>query len=100
MSLQSRRELLASTAPRYRQASRKEKGTILDEFTAAAGYHRKYSLTLLKYHDPHALQPAKRPRKPSPRIYTPKVQAALVEVWEAANRICSKRLDLSLLNTY
>ncbi len=92
MSLQSRRELLASTAPRYQQASKKEKQTILNELTAATGYHRKYALTLLKYHDAQAAQPARRPRKPSPRIYTPEVQAALVEVWEAANRICSKRL--------
>lgn len=92
MSLQSRRELLASTSPRYQQAFKNEKGTILDEFTAATGYHRKYALTLLKHCDTQSVQPARRPRKSPPRIYTPEVQAALVEVWEAANCICSKRL--------
>ena len=86
MSLQSRRELLASTSPRYQQAVKNEKGTILDEFTAATGYHRKYALTLLKHCDAQSVQPARRMRKSPPRIYTPEVQAALIEVWEAANQ--------------
>jgi cation transport ATPase len=35
MSLKARRELLASTAVRYPKTSKKEKQTILDEFTAS-----------------------------------------------------------------
>lgn len=92
VSLQSRRELLARSATRYQQASRKEKQTILDEFTAVTGYHRKFALTLLKHHDPQASRLAGRTRKTPHRTYTLEVQAVLVEVWEAANRICSKRL--------
>jgi len=41
MSLKARRELLAATAKRYQVASKPEKKAILDEFTAATGYHRK-----------------------------------------------------------
>ena len=44
MSLQSRRELLAVVAPRYRAASRIERARMLDEFVASTGYHRKYAL--------------------------------------------------------
>lgn len=33
---------------RYRRASRKEKGRILDEFTQVTGYHRKAAVRLLK----------------------------------------------------
>ena len=47
MSLHSRRELLAVLKPRYRKASRVSKRQMLDEFTAATGYDRKYAIGLL-----------------------------------------------------
>ena len=92
MSLPARRELLASTAPRYAKASKKQKQTILDEFTAATGYHRKYAIGLLKHFDPKKTTRRRAPRQSKPRQYTADVQQALVTVWKAANRICSKRL--------
>ena len=49
MSLTSRRELLASIAPRYRVAKRVDKQRILEEFTAATGYHRQYAIQLLNH---------------------------------------------------
>ncbi len=91
MSLKARRELVAAVAPRYQQASRKDKQKILDEFTAASGYHRKYAIDLLQKKEPR-VSIAKHQRKPRPRRYTAEVKAALVTVWEASNRICSKRL--------
>jgi hypothetical protein len=48
MSLKSRHELLAATAPRYQAAKKKQKQRILDEFVAATGYHRHYAIPLLK----------------------------------------------------
>lgn len=94
MSLPARRELLASTAPRYAKANKKLKQTILDEFTVSTGYHRKYAIGLLKHYDPKTAKTKRRraPRKSQPRQYTEDVQQALVTVWKAANRICSKRL--------
>ena len=92
MSLKSRRELLGSIAPRYKKAFKKEKQGILDEFTAATGYHRKYAVTLLNCFDPEAYPPSEPRRRSRELEYTPEVQEALVTVWEAANRICSKRL--------
>ena len=94
MSLPARRELLASTAPRYAKANKKLKQTILDEFTASTGYHRKYAIGLLKHYDPKTAKakPRRAPRQSQPRQYTKDVQQALVTVWKAANRICSKRL--------
>jgi hypothetical protein len=91
MSLKARRELLTATAQRYQQACKPEKTLILDEFTAATGYHRKYAISLLKNHIPQngSSPPKKRTRQ---RKYSPEVQAALVLVWEATSRICSKRL--------
>jgi len=92
MSLRSRRELLAVVAPRYKQANRKAKQPILDEFVAVAGYHRKYAIGLLNgYRATQAVRSAPA-RKGRPRLYTAEVQEALIIVWEVANRICSKRL--------
>jgi len=48
MSLKSKRELLEAVRPRYLKANMQEKQKILDEFTAATGYHRKYAIRVLK----------------------------------------------------
>jgi hypothetical protein len=89
MSLESRRELLAVVAPRYRLARRAERGRILGEFVASTGYHRKYALTLLNH--PRSKASARKSRQ-RPRRYTFAVQQALSICWRAANGICSKRL--------
>lgn len=92
MSLSARRELLAATAVRYQQASKKEKQTILDELVAATGYHRKYAITLLNNFDLAPSEPPQRERKSRDRIYDDDVKETLIVIWEAAHRICSKRL--------
>lgn len=92
MSLSARRELLAATAPRYQQAAKREKRTMLDEFVTATGYHRKYAITLLNNFDPASPSPTQRKRKTQNRKYDEDVREALIIVWEAASRICSKRL--------
>ena len=89
MSLKARQELLAVTAPRYQEVSWAEKQTILNEFVAARGYHRKYAIQLLRG---YPFEPSAGERKEHPRRYTAEVQEALIKVWEAANRICAKRL--------
>jgi len=64
------------------------KRSILDEFVAVTGYHRKHAIRLLrsgKAEPPHA--PRTRPRR-----YGDVVGEVLVLLWEAADRICSKRL--------
>src|SRR6266487_3094579 len=89
MSLASRRELLAVTAPRYRAAHRQERSRILEEFVASTGYHRKYALTLLNH--PLSKVPVRKPRQRA-RRYPLAVQRALITCWHVANSICSKRL--------
>jgi hypothetical protein len=92
MSLSGRRELLAAAAVRYQEAARADKQIILDEFVKATGYHRKYAITILNGFDPASPSPTQRGRRPQNRKYDDDVKEALVVVWEAANRICSKRL--------
>ena len=88
MSQQSKRELLAALRPRYRKATRSEKGAILDELVATTGYHRKYAVQLLN-HPPRHHQ---RRRRACWRKYTSDVLYALEKVWRVANCICGKRL--------
>src|SRR5215510_12520319 len=88
MSLLSRRELLRSITQRYRAAGRKDKQRILDEFVEATGYHRKYAVALLA-ESPLTTERKSRHQK---RRYSDDVKAALLLIWKAANRLCSKRL--------
>ncbi len=99
MSLKSRHELLSVTAPRYQAAKKKQKQQILDEFVAATGYHRHYAIPLLKQYQAIAGEESSSglsPQEQSPRgrkpLYTDEVKKALVICWEAAWRICAKRL--------
>jgi hypothetical protein len=87
----SRYEYARAIAARYRRAGKREKGRILDEFTAATGYNRKYALGLLKRPPREPGQPPRRTRA-RPKVYGP-AEAALVRAcWEVADQICSKRL--------
>jgi hypothetical protein len=50
VSLQTRRALLQSVIPHYREASStKKKSKLLDAFTATTEYNRKYAMWLLRY---------------------------------------------------
>jgi hypothetical protein len=91
MSLKARCELLAATAQRYQVANKPAKKAILNESTTATEYHRKYAITLLKNYQPNRQAKHSHRRKKS-RKYTMEVQDALVLIWEADSRICSKRL--------
>ncbi len=88
LRLRARRELLQQMGPQYRMAPSARKRELLDAFTQITGYHRKYAMWLLNH--PEEGQPTAQQVRP--RHYRADVQEALVQVWEAANRICAKRL--------
>jgi hypothetical protein len=88
MSHSSRRELLNRVVPRYCISTWKEKGLILDEFVSGAGYNRKYAVTILN----QGIQDRVLRKRMPPRRYDEDVRLALITVWKAANRICSRRL--------
>ncbi len=84
----TRRELINAVTARYRVAGRNQKKAILDEFVKVTGFHRKHAI--------RALKKTTKPEIPEPRqrarIYDEAVREALTIVWEAADRICGKRL--------
>ena len=92
MSLKSKRELLEVIRPRYLKASKDEKHKMLDEFTSATGYHRKYAIRVLK-NKGQVQNHLKRKAKTYPPMYRGKIVQALEQIWEIYGRICSKRLQ-------
>lgn len=92
MSLKSKRELLEVLRPRYLKASKDKKQKMLDEFTSATGYHRKYAIRVLKT-QVQVQNHLKRKTKTYQPIYRGEVVQALEQIWEIYGRICSKRLQ-------
>ncbi len=81
-------EYVEAVRGRYFQASKKEKGKILDEFTKVTGCHRKAAIRLIRW-GKHTRAGNRRGR---PQQYGVVVAGALRLAWEATDRLCSKRL--------
>ena len=88
MTRRSILEYAEAVRGRYGKASKLEKGKILDEFTQVTGLHRKAAIRLLNRES--RLSPGKR--RGRQRRYGREVVEALKEVWEASDRLCSRRL--------
>lgn len=80
-------EYARAVSPRYLAANRREKGVVLDEFCKTTGHHRKSAVRLL-CNPPEPI----RTGLGRPREYAPPAVEALRRVWEASDRLCSKRL--------
>jgi hypothetical protein len=74
---------------RYFKAKKEEKGRMLDEFTRVTGLHRKAAIRLLSRRN----RTGADKRSGRPRRYGAEAAEALKYVWEASDRLCSKRLQ-------
>jgi len=92
ISVEVRRELVRAIGERYRSGSVDAKARILDEFVAVTGYHRKHSIRVLN----SATAATVTARSPRLRLYDEAVCEGLIVLWEAADRICGKRLKALL----
>jgi hypothetical protein len=87
LSMATRRELKDAIRQRYQAATeRRERRQILAELVRVTGYHRKHALRVLNH-----LSTSPEPRRRE-RLYDEAVHQALAVLWEAADRICGKRL--------
>ncbi len=91
----TRKELVEVLRKRYVKASKKEKTRLLDEFIALAGCHRKHGIRLLGKQN--QVEESNN-RITNRAIYNEAVKEALIVIWEAADRICSKRLKAVMLD--
>lgn len=87
----TRKELIAAVGQRYREASKAERTRILDEFAELTQYHRKHAIRVLT-----AVPCAPGPIPVRHRLYDEAVRQALIVLWEAADRLCGKRLKALL----
>ena len=93
ISKQVMREVIAAIGERYQEGSKPEKTQILNQLVALAGCHRKHAVRLL-----HQARASARETQPRSRVYDEAVKEALIMLWEAADRICSRRLKALLPN--
>ena len=89
MTRRSIMEYAQALRGRYFGASREEKGKMLDEFMKVTGLHRKAAIRLLNRRS----QSRAVKRRGRPRKYGTGAVEALKAVWEASDRLCSKRLQ-------
>lgn len=89
------------TAARYQKATKKQKGIILEEFTALTGYDRSYATYLLRTHGKKIYvsnklvmvgDVGKKTKRQIQRFYDQKVFTALKDIWFIMDCICGKRL--------
>ena len=87
MTLNSIHEYADIMRKRYLKANKKEKSQILNEFVKVTGYHRKAAIRVLL-----KVAPLTTGRKGHPATYGAVLQPLKV-IWEASDRLCSKRLQ-------
>jgi len=103
--MSERKAVTKKQATRYRKASKKAKGKILDEFIELTDYNRKYASWILSNWGKKRYcridgqlvemvvgRPKKRKRKPRAIIYGEMVLKALKKVWYIFDCPCGKRL--------
>ncbi|MBU1012620.1 MAG: integrase [Bacteroidetes bacterium] len=95
MSPKSKKEYLETIFSRYKNASKKEKTFILDEFCANCEHHRKHAIRLLKTFKRFTKPKPKKRGKP-PVYDHPLILKVLNKIWLTANLPCSKRLKAIL----
>jgi hypothetical protein len=102
LTMKERKSVTKVIALRYKKASKKEKGKILDEFTQLTGYTRCYASYLLGSHGKRVVVGSnviavgdvtnRTSRRNRHKIYDSKVLDALKKIWFIMDCICAKRL--------
>ncbi len=102
LTIKERQKAIKITAARYQKASKKKKGTILEEFAALTGYDRCYAAYLLRGHGKKVRincrtvavgDIGKRRKRQRQRTYSDDVLRSLKQIWMIMDCICGKRLQ-------
>jgi len=105
LTMKERRSVSAVVAKRYQKATKKEKVTILGEYTQLTGYNRCYAAFLLRnqgrrmrINDNTVLvgDCRKKVKRARDRIYDERLVRVLKRVWVIMGFMCGKRLEPAL----
>ena len=97
ISTGTKAELVQVLGIQYRKSTKMEKTQILNQFISVSGYHRKHAIRLLRGETVNdSTQRNSNIKNHGRRIYDEAVKEALIVLWEAADRICGKRLKAIL----
>lgn len=106
LTMKDKKKLTAEVQDRYAKAAKKQKGKILDEFTATTKYNRNYAARILRLKAgkvigyasaggrkiKYIIGKAKNKKRKRQRIYGHDVFLALRRIWVVFDFICGKRL--------
>lgn len=101
LTMKERQAVTAVVAARYRRTGKKDKKTILNEFTQVTGYNRSYAGFLLRAWGKRVRinnklvlvgDGRKKIKRDRPRVYDDNVLCALKKIWMIMDCICGKRL--------
>jgi len=106
LDMRQKKAITKELKTRYNKATRRQKGVMLDEFCAVAGYNRCYASWILKIKKDKVLgymttggkrikfvaAKKKKKKRGKPRIYTYDVFLKLKKIWVIFDFICGKRL--------
>lgn len=101
LTMKERQSVTAVVAARYRRTGKKDKKTILNEFTQVTGYNRSYAGFLLRAWGKRVRinnklvlvgDGRKKIKRDRPRVYDDNVLCALKKIWMIMDCICGKRL--------
>ena len=105
LTMKERRSVTAVVAKRYQKTTKKDKGTILGEYTQLTGYNRCYAAFLLRNHGRRMRinnntvlvgDCRKRVKRTRDRTYDEQLVRVLKRVWQIMGFICGKRLEPAL----
>jgi len=102
LTMRERKAVTAVLRTRYRRASKKQKGRLLDELVGLTGYNRRYAAALLGERGASAArlrERVERRARQRPRLYDAPVLEALRHIWVIMDCICGKRLAAVLPET-
>lgn len=82
---------------RYKQADRKGKIMILNEFCSTSGYHRKHAIRLLARGPLYRNNDSPVERRGRKKLYDPEpLLTPLNQIWLSADQMCGKRLKAAI----
>lgn len=100
LTMKEKKAITMEIAHRYQKARKKQKGTILDEFTALTGYNRDYASYLLSNHGKTVKTGKKTVMVTDIRLKVKRhreslyetVKKPLIKIWQILGYPCGKRL--------